>query len=258
MSKRKGSGGRQKGHWLRRGHRWLGVLAALFVLMLSATGIALNHGSDWGLDSRYVTSRWLLDTYGVRAPDASASFTDQGHRATLLGTRLYLGELEIAADVEALTGLVSLGQLLVITSGQQVLLFTTDGELVERMSLPPGLIGPVERVGRAGEYAVIAAAGQNYRADSDISNFVPWENTDAVDIDWSLRSSPPASLMNVLKEQYRGRGLSIERVLADIHSGRIVGVAGPYVMDAVAILLIILSLSGLLLWLRPRNGRRNN
>jgi hypothetical protein len=60
----------------------------------------------------------------------------------------------------------------------------------------------------------------------------------------------------VLKEQYRGRGLSVERVIADLHSGRVIGIVGPFVMDVVAVLLIVLSLSGLLLWLRPRGSQR--
>lgn len=255
-SRRKGSGIRQKGSWLRRGHRWLGAVAALFVLILSATGMALNHSSDWRLDSRFVTSRWLLDSYGVRVPDVSASFTDRGHRATLVGARLYLGEREIAGDVDALTGLVALDPLLVVTSRQQVLLFTTDGELVERMSLASDLSGNIERAGRAGDQPVIVAAGRSYQADGDVTKFVPWQNVDSAGIDWSMQSPPPLALMNLIEEQYRGRGLSIERLLADVHSGRVVGIIGPYVMDAVAILLIILSLSGLLLWLRPRGRRR--
>ena len=130
------------------------------------------------------------------------------------------------------------------------------GELVERLSLPSVLSGPVERAGRAGNYAVIEAGGRSYRADSDVSRFEPWENTDAAAINWSVRSVPPPALIDALKEQYRGRGLSVERVIADVHSGRVFGIVGPFVMDAVAILLIVLSLSGLLLWLRPRGNRR--
>jgi hypothetical protein len=241
---------------LRRVHRWLGTIAALFVLILSATGIALNHSSDWDLDSRYVSSGWLLDAYGFRAPEIGASFVDRGYRVTLLGGRLYLGEREIAEGVDVLTGLVALDPLLLVTSRQQVLLFTVEGDLVERMSVPSDLQGPVERAGRAGNQAVIAAAGRNYGTDSDVSRFVPLEIPNPTEIDWSVRSAPPASLVNRLKEQYRGRGLSIGRVIADVHSGRVIGILGPFLMDAVAILLIVLSLSGLLLWLRPRGGRR--
>lgn len=36
--------------WVRRLHRWAGVVALVFVLLLAATGIALNHTDEWRLD----------------------------------------------------------------------------------------------------------------------------------------------------------------------------------------------------------------
>ncbi|MDX1499627.1 MAG: hypothetical protein R3176_07005, partial [Woeseiaceae bacterium] len=68
-------------------HRWLGLAAVLFVLLLSVTGIALNHGSDWGLDRRYVSWDWAIAALGVRAPAPAASFADREHRVTQLGGR---------------------------------------------------------------------------------------------------------------------------------------------------------------------------
>ena len=69
----------------------------------------------------------------------------------------------------------------------------------------------------------------------------------------------------MLRAQYRGRGLTVERVLADVHSGRIFARAGTLIMDAVAVFMIVLSLSGFVLWiqhsrreaeLERRSGRR--
>ena len=87
-------------------------------------------------------------------------------------------------------------------------------------------------------------------SDADIGSFEPAAGTD--DIEWSKASDVPPALLESLRLLYRGRGLTIERVVADIHSGRIVGLAGPYFMDLVAILLIVLGISGLVIWLRPR------
>ena len=44
--------------------------------------------------------------------------------------------------------------------------------------------------------------------------------------------------------------LTFERVLLDLHSGRIFGRAGPLVMDAAAVLFIALALTGFWMWLR--------
>ena len=255
-SERKTNRVSQFGSWQRRYHRGLGAVVAVFVLFLSCTGIALNHSSDWNLDDRYVVSDWLLDVYGVRAPSASASFADSGHRVTLLGQRLYLDDQQIAEDIDALTGMVSLDTYLLVTASDQALLFTTDGELVERMDLSAQLPGPVERIGRAGERAVISSRGLHYLANADVTGFEPCADSILIDTTWSASSAAPESLLNSLRAQYRGRGLSVERLIADIHSGRVVTIAGPYLMDAVAILLIVLSITGIVLWMRPRKPRR--
>ena len=61
-------------------------------------------------------------------------------------------------------------------------------------------------------------------------------------------------MLESLSRDYRGRGLSWERLLADLHSGRILGAAGTYFMDFIALSLIVLSMTGLFQWRRRRNG----
>ncbi len=49
---------------------------------------------------------------------------------------------------------------------------------------------------------------------------------------------------------YRGNGLPLERIILDLHSGRMFGTFGEYVMDIVALLFIFLALSGGWMWCR--------
>jgi uncharacterized iron-regulated membrane protein len=66
----------------------------------------------------------------------------------------------------------------------------------------------------------------------------------------------PQDQLEILLGLYRGRGLSLERVILDLHSGKILTRAGPVLMDAVGVILIALSVIGLLMWSR-RNGNGN-
>jgi hypothetical protein len=50
---------------MRSLHRSLGALIAIFVIILAATGILLNHSSQLKLDEEYLTWPWLLEHYGV-------------------------------------------------------------------------------------------------------------------------------------------------------------------------------------------------
>jgi len=251
--------------WLRRGHRWVGVVLVLFVLLLAASGIALNHASEWGLDRRHLDWPWRLDAYGIQAPAPTASFADGGLRATLLGERLFLDDAEIAQDVAGLAGIATLDPLVLVGTHDTLYVLTTAGELVEAIDTAAGIPGPIDRVGRDGRRAVVESGGRLYRSDPDVTRLEPWDADQRDGLRWSSATPPGAAELDVLRTLYRGRGLTVERVLADVHSGRIFAKAGTLVMDAVAVFMIVLSLSGFVLWiqhsrreaeLERRTGRR--
>ena len=52
-----------------RWHRRIGIIAAFFVIILSVTGIILNHNASLNLHKQFITAPWLLSWYGYE-PDA--------------------------------------------------------------------------------------------------------------------------------------------------------------------------------------------
>lgn len=241
--------------WYRRIHRWLGIAALLFLLLLAVTGIALNHVNEWRLDKRHVDWPWLLDAYGIEAPQPSASFADGDHRATVLGNRLYLDGQELARDIGMLAGLVTTDDFIVVATVDDLFILTASRELVERRALEP----PPEAVGVYGERVIVRSNdGALLGFDAQLIEPERWEGG-SEGIHWSQVSPIPPDDLRLLESAYRGRGITIERLLADLHSGRIFTRAGPLLMDAVGILLVILSFTGLLMWLpRSGNGPRGN
>lgn len=244
-SKTPTSGTNRARRWFRRSHRWVGLSLVAFIVYLSLSGIALNHSGDLELDRRYVGWSWLLDAYGLEVPAPTASFEDSGHRATLLGERLYLDGQDIGQRESTLTGIAALGQVVLIGGGQTAYLLTADGEFVEAIDLGSELTGPIEKVGRDGNRAVLQSAGGLLRSDSDVAVFDPWEG-ETVER-WSIATPPDVAEMAALDAAWRGPGLTVERLLLDLHSGRILSRTGPLLMDLVAVFLIVLSVSGLIM-----------
>jgi uncharacterized iron-regulated membrane protein len=99
----------------------------------------------------------------------------------------------------------------------------------------------------------IHAAHGYYRTGSD---FTAWHETDELDATWARAITPPRELVKMLQDEYRGSGLSLERVTLDIHSGRILGEWGVYLMDGAAIVFILLAASGIWLWGKRRASAR--
>lgn len=240
--------------WISRVHCWLGVGSVAFVLLLSVTGIALNHSSDLNLDRHYVRSPWLLAWYGVEVPAPQASFTVNAHRLSLIGERLYYDDRELADRIPALVGAVSTASFIAVATPTSVLLITPDGALVERIDTQIFLPGEIAAIGVAGAVLVLRSGDTLYETDEKLLTFLPCSESDVGEILWPAPSAIPEDQLAILQQLYRGRGLSLERLTVDLHSGRIFAQIGPLLLDAVGIIFIALSVLGLLTWL-GRNGR---
>jgi uncharacterized iron-regulated membrane protein len=49
--------------FVRRVHLYLGLGAALYFMLIAATGVALNHRQGFHLEDRYLSRQWLPSSY---------------------------------------------------------------------------------------------------------------------------------------------------------------------------------------------------
>lgn len=251
MSKRRRNGR----NGLYRMHRVLGLTSALFVLLLAMTGLALNHTGLLGLDRHHVAGDWLLDWYGIEAPEITA-FAAGNHHVAKMGDSLWLDGEPVLEDVDAMRGAVNSGRFLVVAFENELALLTGDGRLVERIEAGAGAPRDIRRVGATDDGSVVVeAADGRFSADPALTG---WQPTIASTVDWSLPASLPAEKTRHLAQQWRGRGLSVERLLLDLHSGRILGRFGVWLMDAMALIFIVLGITGVWAWFRRRTARQNS
>jgi hypothetical protein len=148
-----------------------------------------------------------------------------------------------------------LGSLAVVGDGQRAHVLLASGELVESIDLGASLSGSIERVGRIGDRAVLQSGDNLYRSDADVTTFEAWPDGAATDVSWSPEVEPDAAGLEALQTAWRGRGVTVERFLLDLHSGRILNVPGTLLMDIVAACMILLGISGLVLARRRGNGK---
>lgn len=238
-------------------HRYIGVSVAVLVIVLSVTGLMLNHTEELALDEQHIGNDWLLDHYGIHAPETIASFSAAGHWISQWGERLFFDQQELGSSNKPLIGVVAYEDMLVLALQSEVWLLTTDGELIEKMGGLEGIPAGMSAIGISdeGRVAVMAAHGV-YTTDEDL---VIWEDDPEAITVWVDPVELPQALAQALLAKYRGHGLSLERVTLDLHSGRIFGPYGVYVMDAAAVLMLFLALSGTWIWgmRHVRNLQRN-
>ena len=239
---------------VQRRHRSFGAIAAVFILFMVISGLAINHSHNLGLDQRHVSQSSLLSWYGFAEPQSIRSFAVADGWLSITGSQLYLNDGHVATMTNTV-GVVSKADMLIAAGSKELLLIDHSGALIERLPWGASGAGPLEAIGLYKNKVVAAkSVNQVWLADAQI---LGWRKAGiaAEDIVWSSPVSTPQVLQRAITEQYRGDGLSIERVLLDFHSGRIFGPLGVIVYDLLAIAVGFMAISGLVLWLR---GRRNS
>jgi hypothetical protein len=230
----------------------MGVSAALFVLIVAVTGLLLNHTEDFQFDSEHIQSDWILDWYGIKAPDTMQTFLAGDRHVTLMGEHLYLNRREIEGNYRQLIGAILLKDTFIVAMSQNILLLTRRGELIEQLQDKDGVPPDIKQIGIDTDGAVIVQTSYGYYQPD--AAFIRWKRVDKdfTGVRWATPSLLEPRLKNALQYHYRGEVLPVERVLLDLHSGRFFGRLGPWLFDAAAVLLILLSASGSWIWLKRR------
>lgn len=231
-------------------HRYMGITVTLFAAMLVITGWLINHTEALKLDSRHVQADLILDWYGIQAPSEVLSFAVDGHWISQLGDRLYIDDKPLSGHYTRLVGAVSFAGLLTIALEGQLLLLTEEGRMVERLGDAAGVPSGMQAIALGpDDTLLIQAAHGQYRTDSA---FLAWQKSSIPTPDWVQPSPTPGQLRDQLVETYRGAILPWERVLLDLHSGRIFGWWGPWLIDLAGLLILALAITGSWIWWKYR------
>lgn len=240
---------------VHRLHRWFGIIAAVFALNLAITGIALNHTESLNLDSTLLHSPFLLKWYGIEASAPELAFAIGDGWLIQRGEELFLNtQLLPFTATEVLQGAVLRGAVIVALFPDRVALFLLSAELVDVISLPEGHRADGIADGHDGE--VLLKTDQAVLAlDASLSKFTESKLDQA--LGWRQPQELPAELLATM-ERNSGGSISLERIILDLHSGRLFGTMGVWVMDLAAIAIAALSISGVFMWVRraKRTKRR--
>jgi hypothetical protein len=140
--------------------------------------------------------------------------------------------------------------MLVIASQHKLYLVSPKGQLVDTLNKEALPDQNINNVGVYGEFLVLVTPVGIYQSEDAIS----WEAASEKNVVWSKPMRLDQTYQEKLSQRFQP-SLPLERVMLDIHSGRILGSYGPILMDVVAIVLSVLSLSGV--WIYLRSVRRN-
>jgi hypothetical protein len=222
-------------------HRRIGLAVIPVIALLVVTGIAINHTSGIGLDRRHVSADWLLAWYGIEPATDAFAYAVADSEVGWLDGRLFLDGVLVADNVSDLVGAVAAAGMVIAASREELYLLTPEGQLIEKATAT-GLPGAMEALAPVAMTDIAVRSGGR-RFVSDADELMTWAEV-ADGAAWPRPRAPRPTFAMAMRAAVVGDGLTWERVLLDLHSGRFFGRTGPLIIDAVAVLLLILAASG--------------
>jgi hypothetical protein len=226
---------------LLRWHRRVGVAASLIILAIVATGILLNHSEKLGLDRLTVGPEIMQYWYGMPSETKPTSFSVGADRLTWYQDTLYFNEDQLIGQVNSIIGAALLKSAFVVATNRELLIFTNKGSLVEKLS-GADIPGDIKKIGvKFGSTVILLTPSGQYSSSGDFLEWVAHPEATA----WIDPLPNSGTFNEKLRKTHFGQGLPWSRFLLDIHTGRLLGNLGPYLIDLVALCVLFLVGSGL-------------
>jgi hypothetical protein len=232
-------------------HRYAGLGVAILAIHLAITGILLNHTSELGMNQHYIGNKTILKWYGIKLPVKLPGYQVEDNWLTYWDNTIYFNDRRIARSHRPLIGATQTSHFYALATTEEIWLLTVDGEVIEKLSSPGEKLGDILSIGQLDQHIVIKTTQGIFKADKDL---VAWQPTTDQDIKWSVQQNIPHMLMESLFHQ--GHSISWERLMLDLHSGRIATKAGTLLVDLAGIVMLFLAITGFTIWLKRRNRKQ--
>lgn len=241
-------GRRKPSRQWRRWHRWLGLALVAPIVVLSVTGILLNHLDRLSWAAQPLPP-FLARWYGASVPEKIPGLTLNGRGYAHAHNTLFIEAGPALYCQSPFRGVVALERLNVAGCANELLMMTSEGQEIERLGAGYG-VPPYQQLGYQGEKLVLETAGGlvvfdvNQLGSERLDNAAAWQRV--------ALGTPPAALSDRVKTESVPPSLDWERLLLDLHAGRVLGTVGPWLLDLVALIMLALGLTGLVIWWRSR------
>ena len=230
-------------------HRYVGITAAFFVIILAITGLVLNFNDRLQLDQNHIDNSWLLDRYNIGSFPI-VSFQVNSHIISQASDYIYLdGEYKLHL-LEKLVGAINLLDHYLLATESNLLLVDTQGQIVEEIGNYSGL--PEKPLGIAATAQgdpVIRGINTYWKGSKELT---AWQPLQGPHPKWVSPVKTPETLNIKIQAHARGHEITIERILLDLHSGRLLGSWGQNVMSIAAVLLLLLGITGTIMWIQKK------
>jgi len=229
---------------IRAVHHSVGMFLAFFLVVISLTGIALNHSGAMRLDERTVPAFIASRYYSTE--DVSGYYLNDRHYY-VIGGKLFIDRKEVSL-CEEINGAIRIDDQAAVLCLSELLVFSSDHQFSERIGSSFGFPENVRRIASHKNQLLLGLGEDIYSFDVETLKLQPGP-TDGGTVVWSEAGRVPNSLL--LSES-----VSWQKFILDLHSGMFFGAGGIWLTDLVGVLTIAMAVSGLVMSIAGTNVMR--
>ena len=230
-------------------HKFTGIAVCVFLIHLSITGIFLNHTEDLGLDEKYTDSPIILALYNISMPSQEESFLVDNLFISRFGDQIFMDNQPVFKSENPIMGATLSNQILVIAFPNEIVLLTEEGELIEKLTTATGVPANIQKLGALNSLLLLKASNQVWESNDEGQE---WRVSDSNFNEWSNEVVMPDEKTQQIESYFLGKGVTLEQFFLDLHNGNIIKGFGKWLLDIIAIFLLLISISGVWIWLRKK------
>lgn len=224
-------------------HRRIGTLCSIPIILIALTGIFLNHSGFFSLNKIFIKNSALLSFYKMQPKELPKGFKVSKNWVSSFEGGLYLDDTKLTEINSKLISATKLNKILVAANKNYLFLIDTkDKFIIEKMgseSLPKG------------EIIALAVKDKSLLLDTEKGKFKTnfklskFKEDKRPELEIPKKSLLPKELEEKVLQNFRGEGVSLSKIMLDIHTGAMFGASGRFVWDIFAACLLLLVGTGL-------------
>lgn len=222
--------------------RLLQMLLVILLLIWLGSAVLLNHDKSLGLDKLKVNSSWLKGHYQIGELQSDQAFLLEGHVIVAVDQQLYVNAEPVLNLPRPLIGAVALEHMLVLATDDALVLLSKDGEYIDTLGAAAGIPPQIQNIGVHYNEPVLQTRNGMWRGNFMLDR---WELMSLQGVSWSQSESMPTASRKAMEVQLYGDGVSVSQVLRDLHTGRLLGGFGRWLLDIWLLVLLVLAFRGI-------------
>lgn len=231
--------------FLRLLHKYVGFIFSFFILILIVTGIMLLYPKYFGLDSTYLSSTYILKKYKMLSIEDVKNLGKSEDEIILLDKNLYYKETFIDRFEQNIKNAYYNKEsniLTVVLEKKVYLYFLEEFEnKIEVIDIQEKEFNDeILEVGEAETKNIIFKTKNNVFT---IANKEIVKAKNVREVDWFKKNSLDPIVAKSYLEIYQGKGVSLHRVITEVHNGKIMGSFFTYILFLSSISLLFLIFS---------------